>query len=103
MHSLDVGEWVVIGVIILAVSWIVGFRLVYALRYMQQERGRRDALSLLAQAAEEMAMHPARREAEEIAYLLEALAGHVDRETYCQVLEAVQGDVAARLRLARAY
>jgi len=101
MRGLEVGEWVVIGVVILAVAWVIGIRLVYALRWMLQERGRHDVMSLLVQAADEMATHPAGREAEEVAYLLEALADRVDKDTYRQVLEAVQGDVAARLRVAR--
>ncbi len=102
MHSFDVGQWVVIGVVILALTWVIGIRLVYGLRCMLQDRRRGDVMSLLVEAAEEIATHPAGREAEEVAYLLEALAIRVDKDTYRQVLEAVQGDVAARLRVARA-
>lgn len=102
MRGLDVGEWAVIAVVILGLAWLLGFRLVYGLRCMLQDRRREDVMSLLMQAAEEMATHPAGREAEEVAYLLEALATRLDKETYRQVLEAVQGDVAARLRVARA-
>ena len=102
MQGLHVEGWVVIGVVILALAWVIGLRLVYGLRCLLEDRARRDLMSLLVQAADEMATHPAGREAEEVAYLLEALAIRVDRETYRQMLEAVQGDVAARLRVARA-
>jgi hypothetical protein len=102
MQDLSAWESVFAVTVFCVLAWIIGWRLVLALRVITQgDDTRHDVMALLGRVASEMATQPPGQEAEEVAYLLEALGHRVDRDTYRQVLEAVQGDIAVRLQAVR--
>jgi len=102
MQDLDTWESVCAVAVFAVLAWIIGWRLILALRVITQGNDtRHDVTALFSRAASEMATQAPGQEAEEVAYLLDALGHRMDRDTYRQVLEAVQGDIAARLQAVR--
>jgi hypothetical protein len=103
MQSLNTSEFGFVWVVFVVLALIIGGRLILALQAMRQsDHAHPDVIALLGRAANEMAAQPASQEAEEVVYLLDVLGRRVDGDTYRQVLEAVQGDVAVRLQAMRA-
>ena len=95
-------QYVFVVIMLVVVGWISGWRFILTLGAVTEDVGVHDDVNaLLGRAASEMAAQPPGQEAAEVGYLLEALGHRTDRDTYRQVLEAVQGDVAARLQEAK--
>ena len=102
MQYLSTWESVFVVAVFSVLAWTIGWRLILALRVItQRDDSRHDVMALFGRAASKMATQVPGQEAEEVAYLLEALGRRMDRDTYRQVLEAVQGDIATRLQAVR--
>jgi hypothetical protein len=102
MQNLGTWEYIFVVAMFSVLAWIIGWRLLLALRVITQvDHARHDVKVLLGRAANEMAAQPPEQEAAGVAYLLEALSEQVDRDAFRQVLEVVQGDVAVRLQAVR--
>ena len=102
MQNLSTWEFIFVVTAFAVLAWVIGWRFILALRVITEgEDADHNVMTLLGRAANEMAAQPPGQEAEEVAYLLETLGHRVDRDTYRQVLEAVQGDIAVRLQAVR--
>jgi hypothetical protein len=99
---LDGWELVFVFAIFLFLGWTIVGRVALAAGLLSQRRdASRDMITLLRQVAHRMSRQPPQQEAKWITYLLETLGNRLDRDTYRQVLEGVERDIAERLEASR--
>jgi hypothetical protein len=101
VSELDLWEFVFACAIFLFLAWIIGGRVALVLSLISKDSLIHHVTAPLEQATRQMVTQLPAQEAEKVAHQLEALGHRVDRDTYRQVLEAVERDVAARLQSAK--